>query len=154
MSRNCFIKVLTFFGSAITAKKNADVVNNVFHYASVVVCLLPIRFIRCQKRKKKGLKSRFWSEHSHGKTIPDAFLKNYCFSNNYFSGKPYADMALKVLLVTILQSFKIEADGKFEDIKLKQDISVRIKDDRYPIRLARRWNIFCRYLYKWIMWIS
>lgn len=47
-------------------------------------------------------------------------------------------MALKILLVTILQSFIIESDGKLEDIKLKQDISVRIKNDQYSIRLNKR----------------
>lgn len=47
-------------------------------------------------------------------------------------------MAMKVILVTILQSFKIEADGKIEDMKLKQDISVRFKDDLYNIRLTKR----------------
>lgn len=47
-------------------------------------------------------------------------------------------MAIKILLVTIIQSFKIEADGQLENIKLKQDISVRVKDEMYLIRLLRK----------------
>lgn len=47
-------------------------------------------------------------------------------------------MALKIVLVTLLQSFKLETDGKLSDLKLKQDISVRFKDDNYPVRLLKR----------------
>ncbi|KAJ8976119.1 hypothetical protein NQ317_019384 [Molorchus minor] len=53
-------------------------------------------------------------------------------------GKPYAYMAMKIMLVTILQHYIIEADGKLEDKKLKTDISVRFKDEIYPIRIKKR----------------
>ncbi|KAJ8935057.1 hypothetical protein NQ318_002686 [Aromia moschata] len=53
-------------------------------------------------------------------------------------GKPYAYMAMKVMLVTILQSYIIEADGKLEEKPLKADISVRFKDEIYPIRIKKR----------------
>lgn len=55
-------------------------------------------------------------------------------------GKPYAYMVLKIILVTILQNYIVEADGKLEDIQLKTDISVRTKDEMYPIRIKRRTN--------------
>lgn len=45
---------------------------------------------------------------------------------------------MKILLVTVLQSYRLEADGQIENIKLKQDISIRVKDDLYPIRLLLR----------------
>lgn len=59
----------------------------------------------------------------------------------FLLGKPYAYMALKIILVTILRSFKVESDGELEDIRLKQDISIRAKDDMYPIMLFKRWWI-------------
>lgn len=47
---------------------------------------------------------------------------------------------MKIILVTILQSYIIEADGKVEDIQLKTDISVRAKHEIYPIRIKKRTN--------------
>lgn len=47
-------------------------------------------------------------------------------------------MAMKILLVTVLQSFKIDTDLKFEDIELKRDIIVSFKGDIYPIKLLKR----------------
>ncbi|CAH0559241.1 unnamed protein product [Brassicogethes aeneus] len=54
-------------------------------------------------------------------------------------GKLYAQTSIKVLLVNILQRFKIEADGKYVDIykHLRADISVRSKIG-FPVKLTRR----------------
>lgn len=46
-------------------------------------------------------------------------------------------MAVKTILATLLQHFKVEADGVLEDKKLKTDITVRFQDG-YPIRLRQR----------------
>lgn len=43
-------------------------------------------------------------------------------------GKPYAFMALGIVMATILQKFEVEANGKLENIELKTDISVRSKN--------------------------
>ncbi|KAI2474103.1 hypothetical protein C4B38_000184 [Diabrotica virgifera virgifera] len=53
-------------------------------------------------------------------------------------GKHFAVMALKIILVTILQNFEIESAGKLGDIKLKTDISVRPKDECFPVQIRKR----------------
>lgn len=53
-------------------------------------------------------------------------------------GKSYASIALKIILASVLKEYVIEADGKFQDYPLKADISVRFKNDQYPIRVKRR----------------
>lgn len=68
---------------------------------------------------------------------------SFCYIDGFliillFLGKFYSYMALKIVLATILQKFRVEADGKLKDIKLKQDISIRFRDDQYPIRLYKR----------------
>lgn len=45
---------------------------------------------------------------------------------------------MKIILVTILQNYVVETDGTLEDIRLKTDISVRTKDEIYPIRIKKR----------------
>lgn len=50
-------------------------------------------------------------------------------------------MALKIVLVTILKNFIIESDGTLEDLKLKTDISIRPKNECFPIRLKHRNSI-------------
>lgn len=54
-------------------------------------------------------------------------------------GKIFAQVSIKVLLVSILQQYVIEADGKYCDIykQLKADISVRPKCG-YKIRIKKR----------------
>ena len=54
------------------------------------------------------------------------------------TGKPYAYMAIKIVLVSILQTYFVEADGKLEEKGLTSDISVRFKDKKYPIRIKKR----------------
>lgn len=55
-----------------------------------------------------------------------------CFS----PGKPLAMMASKTIMATLLQHFRVEADGVLEDRKLRTDITVRFKDG-YPVRLRK-----------------
>lgn len=47
-------------------------------------------------------------------------------------------MAIQTILATILQHYEVETDGTLQEKKLKADISIRFKDDLYPIRLKQR----------------
>lgn len=47
-------------------------------------------------------------------------------------------MAMKIVLVSILQKYAFEADGTLQDKPLTTDISVRFKDKNYPVRIRRR----------------
>ncbi|CAH1183262.1 unnamed protein product [Phaedon cochleariae] len=83
----------------------------------------------------------FYPEHF----MPEAVRSRHPYSFLPFSagprgciGKPYAYMALKILLVTILQNFEVQSEGKLEDKKLKMDISVRFRDEIYSIMLKNR----------------
>ncbi|KAJ8921983.1 hypothetical protein NQ315_008620 [Exocentrus adspersus] len=85
--------------------------------------------------------NEFYPEHF----LPEAVSKRHPYAFLPFSagprgclGKPYAYMAMKIILVTILQRYAVEADGKLEDKPLKNDISVRFKDEIYPIRIRKR----------------
>ncbi|KAJ8921982.1 hypothetical protein NQ315_008619 [Exocentrus adspersus] len=93
--------------------------------------------------------NEFYPEHF----LPEAVSKRHPYAFIPFSagprgcvgankrvlvGKPYAYMAIKIILVTVLQRYAIEADGKLKDIPLKSDISVRPKDGIYPIRIKDR----------------
>ncbi|XP_023014492.2 cytochrome P450 4c3 isoform X2 [Leptinotarsa decemlineata] len=92
--------------------------------------------------------SNYWekpNEFHPDHFLPDAVGKRHPFAFMPFSagprgclGKSYAYMALKIMIVTILQHFHIESDGKLEDKKLKMDISIRFKDGYYPVRLRKR----------------
>ncbi|KAG5888996.1 hypothetical protein JTB14_033926 [Gonioctena quinquepunctata] len=85
--------------------------------------------------------NEFYPEHF----LPEAVEKRHPYAFMPFSagprgclGKPYAYMAMKIMLITILQDFVVETDGELADKKLKMDISIRFKDECYPVRLRKR----------------
>lgn len=68
------------------------------------------------------------------------FQAEYIFeTNNFgFSGKPFAYIALKILVTSILQRFVIQADGTLHDLSLTVDVSTRLKNRNYSIKLKKR----------------
>lgn len=56
----------------------------------------------------------------------------------YVSGRPYADMAMKIIIVSTLQRYEFESDGCLQEKRLRTDISVRFWDDQYPVRIKKR----------------
>ncbi|XP_030751733.1 uncharacterized protein LOC115879181 [Sitophilus oryzae] len=83
----------------------------------------------------------FYPEHF----MPESVKKRHPYAFVPFSagarqclGKIYAYMAMKVIIVTFLQRFAVEADGSLRDKELTADISVRFKDETYPIRIRKR----------------
>ncbi|XP_049821133.1 cytochrome P450 4C1 isoform X2 [Aethina tumida] len=84
----------------------------------------------------------FYPEHF----LPQEVKKRHNFAFLPFSGglrsclgRQYAFLSMKTTLATVLRNFIIESDGKLADKKLKTDISVRFKDDLYPVRIKRRY---------------
>lgn len=69
---------------------------------------------------------------THNKINENKDMKQFCFS-----GKVLAFIGLKLIMVNILQNFEIEADGKFPEMLLKCDITVRSLNG-YKVRLKPR----------------
>ncbi|XP_060524874.1 cytochrome P450 4c3-like [Cylas formicarius] len=92
--------------------------------------------------------ARYWERPDD--FYPDHFLPEAARSRHPYAyipfsagprgcvGKTYAQMTLKIILTTVLQKYEIEADGSLKDLALTTDISVRSKDNIYPIRLRKR----------------
>ena len=63
--------------------------------------------------------------------------ENLVITNFYFSGGKFAMTSIKVVISTILLSYKIECDYKMDKLKIRDDVALRMTDG-YKIRLIKR----------------
>ncbi|CAH1107621.1 unnamed protein product [Psylliodes chrysocephalus] len=137
--------VLRLFPIASFLVRKSEKEVTMFDYLIPERCSIIISIYNIHRDKRYWEKPlEFYPEHF----LPEAVRKRHPYAFIPFSagprgciGKPYAYMALKIVLVTILKNFIIESDGTLEDLKLKTDISIRPKNECFPIRLKHRNSI-------------
>ncbi|XP_066138540.1 cytochrome P450 4C1-like isoform X2 [Euwallacea fornicatus] len=86
--------------------------------------------------------NEFYPEHFSPQAVKNRNAYAYLpFSAGVRSclGKAYAYVAIKILLVSILQKYIVSTENmRFQDMLITADLSVRLKSGNYAIRLKRR----------------
>ncbi|XP_049820383.1 cytochrome P450 4C1 [Aethina tumida] len=105
---------------------------------TVLVSIFSLHFSEKSWEKPMEFYPEHFEEEAVSKRHPYAFVP-FSAGPRGCIGKLYAQVSIKVMLVNILQRFKIHAEGKYEDVfkELKADISVRSKIG-FPVKLTRR----------------